>query len=167
MLAWNACPLEYIEKATCLNATEWRLNDPYNTKMTISKRRASTVFSRSNFTIMDVTNLSDPSPVNYTADDFFSFYEVLFKLASNHPDITSTQFTFLLSISGYLLTNQGEQIDDGVGIRQLRLQEFLACPLVIFNNAYIQQLMPDMGNSLSLAIPAYRVYPSRYAPVNV
>ena len=150
--------LSISKRQSCLNTTDWRLIDPFNTKMTISKRRASTVFSRSNFTILDVINLSDPSPVNYTADNFFSFYEVLFKFFSS-ADITSTQFTFLLSISNYLLTNQGEQIDDGVGIRQLRLQEFLACPLVIFNNAYIEELMPDMGNSLSLAVPAYRVYP--------
>ena len=100
-------------------------------------------------------DLSYPSSVNYTADDFFSFYEVIFSF--DPTDTTSTQFSFLVTISSYLLINQDEQIDAGVRTRLLRLQEFLACPLVIFNNAYIQELMPDMGKSLSLAIPAYRV----------
>jgi len=157
ILAWNACPPDNIKTATCLKSTDWGLFDPYNTKMTISKRRASTVFSRSNFSIIDVFDLSDPSPVDYTAEDFFAFYEIIFKLASSHPDLTLTPFTFLLSIVGYLLMNQGEPIGDAINVQLLRLQESLACPLVIFNNAYLKDLMLDTGTSLSLAVPSYRV----------
>src|SRR5947207_11936288 len=80
MLAWNACPPDIMQEGDCLNSTDWRIVDPYNTKMTISSRRASTVYSRSNFTIIDVINLSDPSPVDYSPEDFFSFYEVIFNI---------------------------------------------------------------------------------------
>jgi hypothetical protein len=158
-VAWNACPPATFVTGSCLNSTDWRRTDLYNIKMTISRRRASTVYSRLNFTIIDVIDLSDSSPVDYTPDDFFSFYEVIFNIDLNVTDYTSIQFTFLGSIVGFLLSSQDQQIDNGIGTRQLRLQEFLATPLVIFNNAWIQDLTTDMGKSLSLAVPSYRVCP--------
>jgi len=54
-------------------------------------------------------DLSDPSSVNYTANDFFSFFEVVCNF--DPINMTSTQFSFLVTISSYLLTNQDQQID--------------------------------------------------------
>ena len=83
MIVWSSCPLEIGITGSCLNTTDWRINSPFNTKMTISKRRASTVYSRSNFGILDVTDLSDPSPVIYTPDDFFGFYDIILTVNLN------------------------------------------------------------------------------------
>ena len=163
MLAWNACPADHIQSSSCFNTTDWRVVVPFNTKMTISKRRASTVFSRSDFTIIDVIDLSDPTPVTYTPEEFFSFYEVIFRIAQNQTNWNfSTQFSFLVSVSSFLLSDSDDKIDSGGGNIQLRLQEFLACPIVIFNSAWLRQLQnstADMGKSLSLATPSYRVLP--------
>jgi hypothetical protein len=128
--------------------------------MTITKRVASAVFDRFNFTIMDVTGLSDPSPVDYSPQDFFGFYEAIFAVDPklNESDWTlSTQYSFLLILTSFLESVKGTQINSGTGAQQLRLQEFLATPIALFNNAEIGALTPDMGNTLALAIPSYRV----------
>src|SRR5436309_3423328 len=109
ILAWNACPNDVGDNGTCLNTTDWRAFAPYNIKMTTSKRRASTVFGRTNYTILDVIDLSDPIPVNYTAEDFFTFYDVIFQFNSSQPDFyLTTQFQFLLSISSFLVNNHDQ-----------------------------------------------------------
>jgi hypothetical protein len=127
--------------------------------MTISKRRASTVYNRFNFTIIDVTDLSAPSAVEYHPDDFFVFYDVLFAIDQNQADWNmSTQFMFLISIVEFLGRHSVNQIDTGEGTQQLRLQEFLATPIAIYTDAWRRHPAgPDMGKSLALAIPSYRV----------
>jgi hypothetical protein len=133
--------------------------------MTISKRRASTVYNRFNFTITDVTDLSAPSPVQYHTDDFFVFYDILFAIDQNQADWPkSTQFTFLGSIAGFLGKLEFNQIDTGEGAQQLRLQEFLATPIALYTNAWRgEPAGPDMGKSLALAVPSYRVCYSKQA----
>jgi hypothetical protein len=127
--------------------------------MTISKRRASTVYSRFNFTITDVTDLSSPSSVEYHPNDFFVFYDVLFAIDQNQTDWEqSNQFMFLSSIATFLELNVDNLISTEEGARQLRLQEFLATPIAIYTDAWHRHPAgPDMGKSLSLAIPSYRV----------
>lgn len=151
--------MQNIQTATCLSSSDWRANVPYNTKMTISKRRASTIFSRSDFTIVDVTDLSDPVPVIYTPEEFFAFYDIIFRIDQNLTDVElTTQFSFLVSVSSLLLANSLVEIDSGGGNIKVRLQEFLACPLVVFNSAVLGLVAePDMGKSLSFTTPSYRV----------
>ena len=122
--------------------------------MTISKRRASTVFDRFNFTILDFTHLSDPSPVHYEPEDFFQFYDVIFAINLTQTNWQmSTQFTFLLSLSAFLEYGQDNQIESLEGARQQKLQEFLAAPIAIYNDAWLRKITnEDMGNSLALAI---------------
>jgi hypothetical protein len=123
--------------------------------MTISERRASTVFDRSNFTITDIISLSDPKPTNYTAEDFFHFYGIVFAVDENQTDYTSTiQFLFLYSIASFLI----EQVTESA-VDLARLRQFLATPLLIFNNGAYGGPTFDMGKSVSLAIPSYRVPP--------
>ena len=130
--------------------------------MTVSKRYASTVFDRTNQTIIDVINMSPPQPVTYTPQDFFAFYEYIFKVDLNSTDFsTSTPYSFLLTIVSYL-QNSGEtnELEPLGGFPQKRLQEFLATPIVIYNEAWLGNTVsdPDMGKTLSLAIPSYAVF---------
>jgi hypothetical protein len=108
---------------------------------------------------MDITDLSDPNPVDYEPEDFFGFYDVI--LAVNQSETgwdRSTQYALLLSIWSYLENNQASEIDPGRIGRVFRLQEFLATPIAIFNNAFLLQgRTEDMGDTLALAIPSYRV----------
>jgi hypothetical protein len=130
--------------------------------MTISKRYASTVFDRSNHSIVDVIEMSSPTPVTYAAQDFFAFYEYIFKVDLNSTDFpTSTPYSFLLTITSYL-QNSGEdnQLEPLGGSPQRRLQEFLATPVIIYNDAWLGSTVsdPDMGKTLSLAIASYSVH---------
>src|SRR5579859_478146 len=134
MAGLSACPWESAGvNAACLNSTEWQL-DPsgrLSTKMTISKRRASTVYNRSNFTIMDITKLSPPISVLYEPTDFFGFYDAVFfgiRPNTTVPQAT-TQFDLLISIVAYLEFTADNQIETNGESRELRLHEFLATPL--------------------------------------
>jgi hypothetical protein len=130
--------------------------------MTISQRRASTVYDRFNFTIIDFTELSAPSSVEYHPDDFFPFYDVIFSIDQNQTDWEqSNQFMFLYTIAAFLESTTDNQINTGEGTRQLRLCEFLATPIAIYSNAF--RRLPtgnNMGKSLAIAIPSYRVGPT-------
>ena len=133
--------------------------------MTVTQRRATTIYSRSDFTIIDVIDLSDPSPVDYTPEEFFAFYEIIFNVDVNQTNWEfSTQFSFLESVAS-LLTDVDETIQSGGGNIQLRLQGFLACPLAVFNSAVLgpvnSELIGQMGKSLAFTSPSYRVFPNR------
>lgn len=121
--------------------------------MTISERRASTVFDRFNFTITDIISLSDPKPTDYTPEDFFHFYQIVFAVDENQLNYTSTiQFLFLFSMASFLIQQVTEKASD-----LSRLREFLATPLLMFNEVEYGGPTFNMGKSVSLAIPSYRV----------
>lgn len=130
--------------------------------MTIFERRASTVYDRFNFTIQDVSNVSNPSLVEYQPDDFFGFYDAIFAIGNETDFGLTTQYGFLLILSSFLLFDQDDQIEYGGGNRALRLEEFLATPIAIFNNAWFALPADDMGNSLSMVVPGFRVSPTGF-----
>jgi hypothetical protein len=127
--------------------------------MTISERHATTVFHRFNFTILDVNNLSNPTPVVYSPDDLFPFYEIIFAIDESQPNwFATTQMLFLTSVTSYLRYDADTESATGSVNRVSRLQEFMAVPMVVFNDViYGVGLPPDMGKTASLAIPSYRV----------
>ena len=132
--------------------------------MTVTHRRATTVFNRSNYTILDVTDLSTPTPTNFTADDLFGFYDVIMNVNLTETNWqTSSAFGILRGLANFLHRNQDNELDSGGGSRQLRLQAYLSTPFAVFNNAWLG--LPDdadsvMGKSVALAVPGYRVFPS-------
>jgi len=159
--AWSSCPTNVQATKSCLNTTDWRIIVPFNTKMTISERRASTVFDRFNFTITDIIDFSPPTPTNYTAEDFFTFYDIIFNIdqtQANWP--ASTQYMFLLAISIFLGTPTPTQNGTGTDDRLSRLEEFLATPIFLFNNAmFTNDSTPiGMGKSATIAMRSYRVH---------
>ena len=127
--------------------------------MTVARRHASTVFDRTNLTIVDVVDMSEPVPVSYQPEDLFGFYNRIFAIDTNSTNWnTSTPFNLLLTLSSYLQPSSAKHIDP-FGLQQVRLQEILATPLVIYNDGWLGKniSIPDMGKSLALAIPSYRV----------
>jgi hypothetical protein len=130
--------------------------------MTISERRASTVFNRFNFTIMDVIDVSDATPTDYEPEDFFLFYEIIFQVNETEPNAYSTvQYLFLTSVVSFLRDEYDAQEGNGGGSRLARLQEFLTVPIVVFNNVvYPGGPIPDnMGKTVTMATSSYRVCP--------
>ena len=131
---------------------------PFNTKMTVSERRASAVFDRFNFTITDIIDFSDPVPTNYTADDFFTFYDIVFALNETEDNWwKTTPYLFILGIQSYLEDVSSVQNGTGSDDRLSRLQEFLATPIFIFNGFVYGGDVDGLGKSATLAIPSYRV----------
>ena len=133
--AWSACPETVADLESCLNTTDWRSPIPFKTKMKVSMRRASTVFHCFNFTIIVVLNLSEPTLADYSPNDFFRFYEVLFAVDQSQNNwFATTQYLFLTSVASYLRNDVDTQIATGSDDRLSKLQEFLAVPIVLFNN---------------------------------
>ena len=165
-IAWSSCPSSVQQTRSCLNTTDWRMVVPVNTKLTIWGRRASTVFDRFNFTIIDIIDFSDPTPVEYTPDDLFLFYNIIFAVNQTQENWwLSTQYLFLLGVTSSLTTWPAE---NGTGSHdQLsRLQEFLATPIFLFNNVQYGGPITGLGTSASLVTQSYRVLltPSLYSP---
>jgi hypothetical protein len=126
--------------------------------MTVTSRRATTVFDRFNATIVDILDFTDPIPTNYTAEDFFTFYDIIFKIdPSTNFWMKTTQFLFLLGIQSYLEFSTSTQNQTGADDRLSRLQEFLATPIFLFNNGVYGGPVSNVGKSAALAIPSYRV----------
>jgi len=126
------------------------------------KRYASAIFDRSNLTLLDLQDLSEPTPVVYEPADLFAVYQQVLAINLNSTGWpTSTPFSLLLTITSFLQSNgSGDSQFQSLGsLRNIRLQEFLATPLIIYNDAWLGQNVsdPDMGKSLVLAIPSYRV----------
>jgi hypothetical protein len=127
--------------------------------MTVSERRATTIFDRFNFTILDIVDMSAPNPVLYTPEDLFPFYEIIFAIDETQPNwFATTQMLFLTSLTSFLRYDSDTETATGSIDQISRLQEFMAVPMAVFNDViYGVGLPPNMGTTVTLAIPSYRV----------
>jgi hypothetical protein len=128
-------------------------------------RRATTVFNRFNFTIMAIKDLSTPVPTHYNPQDFFVFYDTMFALNQSQPNwYLTTEYMLLIAITSYLGADLDTQRATGSDDRLFKLKEFLAVPIFLFNNVAFGGggPTPDMGKSVTLAIPSYKE-PSRWS----
>ena len=162
MLAWKACPDFTQVSSACLNTSDWRIDVPVNTNMTISERHATTVFDRSNLTIIDILSISDPTPTNYTPNDFFVFYDILFAVNETEPFYNVTaQYLLLTIVVSTLNNNRWSAFGIGDAGSVSELQQLLSSIPLIFNSMYWQFPFSsenlNMGKSIALAIPTYRV----------
>jgi len=67
----------------CLSNTSWMSTIEFSTQITISRRIATTVYDINNYTILDIFDLSNPTPTNYTAEEFLDIFEMPFQLGSS------------------------------------------------------------------------------------
>src|SRR5271154_2813159 len=162
-IAWNSCPQNTTEAKACLlnstNTTDWQLDGVLNTNLTISERRATTVFDRSNLTIIDILSISDPTPTNYTTDDFFAFYDILFAVNETEPlyNVT-TQYSLVTILWAIVNANGQNRFDIGNVTPVSSLQQLLATIPLVFNSMLWQfsESFPsnlNLGKSIALAIP--------------
>lgn len=108
--------------------------------MTVTQRNATTVYSLSNSTILDVYNLSSPAPTNYSADLFLQTFDIgLF--AGQVPDSgydpyrNATQ-AFLELILTDSAMNPSDPIENGVELWN-HLLHFMATPILVYNLPFI------------------------------
>jgi hypothetical protein len=132
--------------------------------MTVLSRRATTAFNRHNGTITDIISWSDPSPTNYTVENFFSIYNIMFALNTNStvPIQTTVNYAFLYIIGSYLSSPSVSQIDVDSTIS--KVQQFLATSLILFTPINWPGVAPvteltDMGKQAALGTQNIRVTP--------
>lgn len=161
ILAVNACPTEIARKFSCINTTEWTNNPPFQYKITITKRRATTVFDRYNYTILDTLNLAgDWEPTNYGPDDYFPIFNDVFAVDISEPGWNiSTQLDFLTHTWSYFINRINTSLVTGADEGLVKVRSLFAVPILEFNNVvYGGPLPDDLGKSISLATVSYRVF---------
>lgn len=127
--------------------------------MSLWSRRASTVFHRFNFTIMDIIDLSEPEATDYKPEIFFQFYSIVLGVNQSNPGwFSSTEYLLLTSVGSYLRDDVDTQFATGGDDRLSRLQKFLVTPIVVFNNVVYEGPTKNMGRSVTFAVPSYRVF---------
>ena len=163
--ALNVCPTELAYNATpaCLSTTDWWTNTsiPLSNKITITKRRATTVFNRYDYTILDVNLLDTWERINYTRDDFQPIFDAVFTVPIEDQGWNiSTQCDFLIRtwkyFSGRINSTESQGADEGLS----KLRSLFTAPLLVFNNVNYQNGGPipdDLGKNISLANVSYRV----------
>ena len=159
--AWAVCPSATRGAAQCLvPGLPWQTYAPLNTKMTILSRRATTAFDRRNGTITDFINLSDPIPTNYTVDNFFAIYKVMFFLPLNAtvPITATINYEFIAAIASFFADETVIQIDQDSNLS--KMQQFLATSILTFNNQTWARPGPewDPGTQAALGTHSLRVW---------
>jgi hypothetical protein len=124
------------------------------------KRRSTTAFDRYSYQILDVVDLADEwESTPYSPQDFFTFFDAIFNVDISNPNWDqTTQFNFVRNTRLYLSSRATTQELGGDVGPTLQLKALFAAPILIFNNIVYQGPLPDdMGKSISLANPSYRV----------
>jgi hypothetical protein len=118
------------------------------TKITISKRRVVVAYSRSNNTILSLSDLSSPESTNYGPTDFFPIYDMAM---ANDTDST-TGLDYLYWIAQQVLNDYPYDL-------RLLLMQLISVPVGIFNDASYWGLYPQENQNVRafLASPSYRV----------
>ena len=134
-LALNVCS----NRPNCLSDTSWQNNITYYTKVTISRRQATVVYSRANNTIIDIPSVSEQEPTNYDpVTDFFPIYDMAMNVSN--PAILD----YITSIAEQVLN--ANQYD-----AQLLLRQIILVPVGLYNT-------PSSAKKAAyLGIPAYQV----------
>jgi hypothetical protein len=129
----------------------------------ITLRLATAVYDRTNFTILDVLDLSDPLPTNYTAAEFFNIFDLALKFDARSTDsYLYTAFQFLNYLTQFLAVRQGASRASLNFEGTLPLRQLIAVPILVFNNQFMEQasgVLPSQNRNrtASLVNPGYQV----------
>jgi hypothetical protein len=121
MIGFSSCYSQY----TCISNSSWKGDLQYYAKVTISRRRATIVYSRGNNTILEVSNLSVPEPTSYTPNDFFPIYDTA--MSTNTSDTTGNDYIWFVA---------GQAGVDDPYDGQMLLRQFIAVPMGTFNDVF-------------------------------
>jgi hypothetical protein len=157
-VGYNVCPPAQSAANMCLQDQDWRTTDLTYSWVTITRRRATTIFDRFNFSIIDVVYLdSIGEPTNYSSDDFYPVFDLLFTVPSGVSDVT---ISFAWEFLSWFTTSAG--FYSAAAFYNRRLQQLMTLPVVMVNNGIILHnpgpVPPDMGTLATLAKPLVRVH---------
>lgn len=144
MEGFSVCPSPNI---SCLSDAPWQKSVTIATKVTISERVATIVYSQINNTIIDVYDVGPPQATNYSPGDFFPIYD----MATNYTT-TSTGLDYLYYVAGQIPYDTSYDA-------AMQLRQFIAVPVGIFNNVEYGLGYPEanLQSTGILSTPTYRV----------
>lgn len=131
---WAACPTSIAAEDECLVRTEWEDTIYYSIKANITLRNATVIYNAINGSIVDAIDFeAEAIPTNYTANDFFTVYDVALNNAYQ-TEFYSIQYQFLLDLVEFYTTPT--QIGATAAYESMVLKQFVATPLLVYNNAF-------------------------------
>jgi len=137
---------------------DWITKGDAITRVSITKQRAITIFDRFNGTILDVNYLDQQAaePANYTADDLFPIFDLVFKVPPGDNYTEGLEWNFL---TWFLVAES----NNNTALRPQQFQRLIALPVLYFSTTTLgYNLLPapsDIGISESFARPVSRVGP--------
>lgn len=157
----NACPTQLLDQSQCFqNFSTWNSTTPWSTTMAISNLTSNVVYSRHNFSILSVSNLSKPSPVQVSPSDIMKAFEIIFPPTLNQANVNTTEATLLIYVNAYLATIT----DSTKSLGNSYLRALLTLPLLNFQinglgpNVSDSQLPPAFNTSAELAKAVQRAF---------
>jgi hypothetical protein len=130
---------------------------PYVLKSVISQRNAATVYATSNHTILDIYDLSEAKPTNYTPEMFLQITDAAFSINQTGDSPNAVFDTMLQLGSVNLHRDNGSITWMSVSVELVaHLQRILAVSVLVFNENFFQGvnggLPPFQNSSLSGAL---------------
>jgi len=128
--------------------------------VSVNQRFATTVYDRSNYTILEVLELSEPVSANYTPQEFFQFYDMALDFSSDTSSGV-TNFMFFQAIN-YDINGQSSGQLDLVEITA-HLRRLIVVPISVFNSRFLDPLgtsdipSENMNRPAALAVGEDRV----------
>src|SRR5437762_3101718 len=108
--------------------TSWQNDLTDILKVTISQRRATTVYSRENSTILNVFDLGTPQPTHYDPNDDFAFFQMAVT-----GDVTGLEYVNWIA---------SQQDPNDPYDNQFILMDLIAVPVGIFNDPTFWGIYP-------------------------
>ena len=144
----------------------WLTNTPYVVQARISQRNATTVYATSNYTILDLYDISESKPTDYTPKMFLEVMDSAFSI-NETGDSTNAVFDSMLQLGSVYFqldssTNLTKWMGDSVELLA-HLERILAVPVLVFNENFLRGanggLPPSQSSKISgaLVAPSYRV----------
>ena len=152
-----------VDQPDCPLDGEWLLDTPYVLQGVISQRNATTVYSISNYTILDIYDLSAANPTNYTPLMFLGIMDSAFSI-NQTGDSTNAIFDAMLQLGSVDFQRDNSTTSPiwmGDSVELLaHLERILAVTVLVFNDNFLRGANGGLPPSKSSIVRGALVNPS-------
>lgn len=122
---------------------------------------ATTVYDRTNDTVLQVLDMTDPLPTNYSAEDFLKVFDLALEVDFVPGYQNSTQYQNLEYLAVWFVPSATYDVDYS---KLLQLNQFIATPIQVLNYQFLQTpgiplIVPpeNLNKTGDLVKPRYQV----------
>jgi len=135
-LGWSSCPLQIAQSSQCLTNTSWKHSLLLSTSLAFYRRRANTIYSRTNSSLLTITNVSQASPETVSPTDILLVLDRFFNV---NPALAANQTTTTLALMAFLWSNMvtSENTTAGLASSVTLLRSLVTVPLLWFQANYL------------------------------